>query len=82
MTNKYESYDTEITGKALISSYDNNFINGTTVLENDVKIMCYLSDKPMVNDDIYIGSKKYNVVSIRELNPNGELPIYYTIQGR
>lgn len=82
-TNEYESEEVRIKGKGILSYYGSSFINGSTVQNGDVKIMCYFENgSPKAGDVITVGAKTYNVISIQECNPDGNCSIYYTIQGR
>lgn len=82
ITDEYESTKIVIEGVGLLGSFENNEINGSSVLGGDVKIMCTLNDKPKVADVIQFGKKNYTIVNISEVNPDGNCVIYYDIQAR
>ncbi len=81
-TNEYEGEEIRIKGLGLLSNYSIDHINGTSILNGDVNIMAYFTEKVFAGDVIEYGDKKYTVITVRELNPNGMNAIYYLIQGR
>lgn len=82
VTKETSSVDEQILGKGIMSSIDDNAVNGTTVMAGDVNIMCVVNSRPNVNDSLLFGGKTYNIVNVRECNPDGNCVIYYEIQGR
>lgn len=81
-TNSYISDKTYISGKGILSNYASNEINGTLIQQGDVKLMCYLGDKPVIDDVLEIGGIEYLVKDISQLNPDGNTVIYYNLQLR
>lgn len=81
-TNEYEGTDYRINGKGILRNFNFRNINGTTILNGDVQLMCVFDEKPLINDVVYIGEKNYTIVAINEVNPDGSNAIFYNIQGR
>lgn len=81
-THTYESTETNIIGCGYLSTIDISKANGTTLLFGDAVLMCSFNETPVIGDVLTFGMKKYNVLSVNPLNPNGEVDIYYNLQLR
>lgn len=82
-TNEYEFTEERINGKAILSNFEFESENNSTVLRNDILLMCYFENgNPKISDEVIFANKTYNIVNIKELNPNGECSIYYKLQCR
>ena len=81
-TDSYEGGEQRIQGVALQSTCSTKFVDGNNIKMGDIKFMAVLNRKPITDDKLEYNGKTYNVISVSELNPNGEDPIYYTIQAR
>ena len=81
-TNTYTDGGTELGGFAIMRNYNQHNIDGTNIRIGDVQFMAYLSGQPKSNDSITFGNKKYTVVNVDVMNPDGNTDIFYTIQAR
>lgn len=81
-TNTYTDSGTEITGFAILRNYNQHNIDGTNIRIGDVQFMASLNGLPKSNDSITFGNKKYTVVNVDVMNPDGNTDIFYTIQAR
>lgn len=81
-TNEYEKKEQVISGVALQEAYAAEMIDGTIIKSGDVKLMCSLDGEPKEGDVIEFSGKRYSVISVSSLNPDGKTVIAYTVQGR
>ena len=81
-SNEYEGSEERIQGVALQLTYSTRFVDGNNIKMGDIKFMAVLDIKPITDDKLEYNGKTYTIVSIKEVNPNGEEPIYYDIQAR
>lgn len=76
-------------GIAVMGKYDSEFIekNSTTIKAGDVKFVCRFNNpdfEPVDNKDetVVFGGRKYKVINVDSVNPDGTCTIVYLIQGR
>ena len=81
-TNTYTDSGAQLDGFAIMRNYNQHNIDGTNIRIGDVQFMAYLSGQPKSNDSITFGNKKYTVVNVDVMNPDGNTDIFYTIQAR
>ena len=81
-TNTYVDSGTSVLGVAIQRTYSQKDIDGTNIKMGDVEFMASLNGKPQANDEIEFEGKKYTVVFVRPLAPDGATDIFYTIQAR
>ena len=81
-TDSYIDNGTTVLGVAIQRNYQLRDIDGTNIKVGDVQFMASLHGKPFVNDEIIFESKKYTVVNVTALAPDGKTDIFYTIQAR
>lgn len=81
-TNEYITEESQVSGYALVNNYNQNLMNGNTVLAGDVNIMAVLDLPPDVNETIHVGDKTFTIVNVNPFCPDGMTNIYYDIQGR
>lgn len=81
-TDEYEQQEQTFKGYAIQSTYSGRMIDGTNIKMGDVKFMTSIDEEPMVNDKLNYMGKEYTIISVSQINPNGEKVIYYDIQGR
>lgn len=82
-TNEYEGTEVKYSGKGLMSNYTSNQVNGTLILQGDVKLMCYVTGtKPVMDDVLKMAGETYLVKDIKPFTPDGTTVIYYYLQLR
>ncbi len=81
-TNSYVNDYEEIMGKAIQSTYDIRFVNGTTIQTGDVRFMAYFPKRPQNTDFIVFGGRTLVIVNVAPMNIDGVTDIYYDIQAR
>lgn len=81
-THSYSSTDVFIVGCGILQSIDISKVNGTTILAGDCSLMCSFDESPIIGDSLVIGNKKYTVVNVSPLSPNGLTNIYYDLHIR
>ena len=69
-------------GKGVLSRIDIKYVNGLTILQGDVSLMCVLDSEPMINEMLSFGGKEYKIIDKQALNPDGSCAIYYKLQLR
>lgn len=75
--------NTDTTLNAVVTNYNKGEVDGTLVLETDLKVIAD-SAKEIKKEDadlILIASKTYRIVNVREINPAGTV-LAYEIQAR
>ena len=73
--------DHELTGVAV--SYSHNLINGTTILNDDIKFVCTHEHEPKTADKVHLDGVDYSVVSVKANAYTGlDKVINYEIQLR
>jgi len=81
-TNTYTGIETVIVGKGILSNYSTEQMNGSLIQQGDVKMMCYLNDTPVLDDELEIGGVTYLIKDIAPLIPDGNTVIYFNLQLR
>ena len=81
-TNTYVDNGTTVLGVAVLRNYLQKDIDGTNIKVGDVQFIASLHGRPFANDEIVFESKKYTVVNVTVLAPDGKTDIFYTIQAR
>lgn len=81
-THSYSSVDKFIIGCGVLQNIDISKTNGTSILVGDCSLMCSFDESPVIGDSLVIGDKKYTVVNVNSLSPNGITNIYYDLQLR
>lgn len=81
-TNEYTSVNEVIDGKAILSTYDINLVNNTTIESGDISLLCWLPSKPKVSDEIEFSGKKYVIKFVNPCNVDGKTDIFFEVQAR
>ena len=81
-TNTYIDTGKEFTGVAIQRSFDQKNIDGTNIKFGDVLFMASMEERPLSNDTVTFKSKKYTVLDVQPMNPNGEVDIFVNIHAR
>lgn len=67
---------------AILLSYEDHVVNGTSILAGDVKAMTPATvTEPAVGDYVIVNGERYRVVSVQPSQPGG-VAIYYNLQLR
>ena len=82
---RYETYG----GSAVMGKYDSEFPStGSTVIQaGDVKLVAQFDDKTFEpsdkkNEVAVLGGKRYTIVNVQKVAPDGKTHVVFVIQGR
>lgn len=81
-TNAYEEFGEEFGGVALQRSFSQKNIDGINVKFGDVLFMACVDGKPQSDDTVIFGDRKFTVVNVEFVNPDGMTDIFVRIQAR
>lgn len=82
----HEAVDVETVhgGYGIVSTYDEMAVNGSTILLGDMRVTFtpHTTANPVTGDLIELNSKRYSIVNVNPLSPNGSTVIMYELQVR
>lgn len=81
-TNEYKNVNEIVEGKAILSTFDIEMVNGTSIQNGDISLLCCFPERPVNNNNIVFGDKTYIVVSVNPCNIDGKTDIFYEVQAR
>lgn len=83
LTSSVPVTDTTITGSGIVDQYQNDEVTGTLIQLSDIKMFIAANGISgiIAGDMVTFGSIKYNVISVKQINPAGT-PLLYECQLR
>jgi hypothetical protein len=76
-----ETTPTTYTGIGHPKAYDDAFVNGVTVMSNDIKLLLYSVTLPLIGDEFTIDTEILVCISVKKIRAQG-LNIIYEVQLR
>lgn len=81
-TDSWSSTETVINGKAVEGNFEFSDVNGTSIHIGDVNLIAVFESAPVVGDVLDFADRKYNIVIINPVRPDGKTVILYDILAR